>query len=1494
MHMRRIITLVLWLALGCTVFAEQSTDYIITNFPPVAVRADSVISVSWAGAARPDMILKDLAPDSGTLYYSKTPGGTSIAGRNKVTAATASVFNFRVAGTPAQRQIFFKPIDQPEMIAGVFYCIVAWPVTYLNPTTMHMVTDTFVSNELPLIVETTKANEILLPSDSLVSDLTPVFSWKSNPGVPYYHVLLSDEKIKIDTTGGMNVSGLSIIWQAITSSTQIVYGAPDPSGTITASPPPMSPGQTYSLVVLNNYGNQIAYSSTRFCIPKTFAIKGDTLKAPINIAPKNISTSQETIRFSWTNLDKVKANTYKVYIYVASTVSGVQAQMVVWENEVTAGSFAHSDTGFIDVNAGSVLTNNHYTWKVMAIDDRGAARAGDTTGFTFSAPSGNLEIYTKENIVSGKDTIKANVSLAEIKVEVLGGSLEKPLLFYTDNNGYLFRARPVGSYRVTAKKAGFEDVTRTVSVVDGQNTSITLFMKRPEATVYGKIVDKASPTIGIGLSKVYAASDRGDTVTAETDQFGSFVLSCYGADWRIWATKSGYIPSFSRDTTVSFGQSMNFGTIGLEKVPFTLSGTVKNSAGFAIIGANVKLIRNGVAIGEVPSTPSDGSFAFSAEAGSYTVVATKTGFSGPSTPIDLLSSRQIVLTMAPGASVVTGYIYGKSYVNGAATFAPITKASVYFKRLGATSPETTMVTSDATYGDFRVSLAGDDSFSVWSSVVGFVSSSKKMLYTQRMSTAAFYDTLISLASIKGSISIVKKTDNSFVGPANGALINILDASGKIAGSGKCQSDGTFEINGLIDGKFTVSVGAVGLVKKDIAPSETLEIIAGKATPASFAMTMIPGEKTIKWSINNGADLTSQIKVLSPLQKTVSPSDSLSNVGEGNYVVAVTPVNTSLLPLTFHQFAVGATETVHIDSITLPVTHIVSTSLNVVEDSVTLTVTTVLPLDSIKLFYRDVTNPEYGQVIVRSVISSCSLKVNPQRDGSTMEYYFIAYAGKDVYGSDKKTFRTFVNPNPKISMLEILPSGLDTLSFAANQSVSLKLQAYFSSAFIRDTTVDKDVSWSIIGDAHGASVSPAVGKNAVLKTGLGSDAVLTIVASLPVAKIAQNASPTVKFYCKVGRNPLDSIFVKRSDPKSPAPISTAAGSSAEFIALGFDSAKTAVTVTPSWTVVPAGAGIISDKGVFAPNPLFAGFARILATAGPVVAEYKKNQTDANLSGLQIQHVLSCKNSADSMSSLTGCLIVFPDSIINPDQTALFDMSTPLLLNLVQTGLDSLKVVGAAFDIKELNGVSFNVVPHDSIRITLDIPESYRAQAQKNPAFFKVGFWNEDSLIWKPLRNTKVAIDGKTISAALTHFSRYAVLAQTKGFEGSVTINPPAFSPMIRPLPNQALFGGAPQKGTCINYQVASEYPRADVKIKIYSIAGDLVWSVFQKNINPGEVKHVWWNGKTTKGDMDVVVWNGLGESAGEKLSRNGRYFVVFTIRDLKGKEKNIMKPVVLIK
>lgn len=1475
----------------CTTVSAQ-TEYVLTEFPIAAMGLDTVVTVRWTGEARLHI---GVVPDSGAIYFSKIPGGKSLENRHKVVVTDDALrpFDNQLITGAHQRQISFRPKNQPKMGPGKFYYVVAWPV---RDTTGTLV-DTFFSNELQLIVETDQPTQLLAPSDT-IPDLTPTFSWKVNPGVPYYHLILSDEKIGIDSASGeYAVEGLSIVWQAITANTQIVYGAPDPSGTLTADPPPMSPGQTYSVVVLNNYGNHPAYTSTKFGLPKTFTIAGDTLKRPINVSPIGETLTDSTITFKWTNLDKEKANTYKVYVYISSPYEEIDAQMVAWQNEVTAGTFKDVDTAWMTIDARKVLTKNHYTWKVIACDDRGAGSAGDTTSFDYASPTGRMKVTTVEEIPTSNTTIQKAVAAVEIKVDVVDGSMEKPLLFYTGNDGVLSRDRPVGTYRITASKEGFEQLTRTVTVKENQTTTESLILRRPDATVFGSIVDQAG--VGIDLATVTAVSELGDTVFAETDRYGSFVVSCYAADWLVWGRKNGFITGTPREVTVQYGESYNYGPDTLERVPFTVSGEIQNPDGDPLIGANVKILRDGAVIGEVPSTSQDGDFSFSVEAGEYTLRATKTGFSTASKAIQVAESQSYTLPMAPGAAMVNGYVIGRTWVNGDTVRAPIPGAEIYFALLsdGGAHIDTMSTTTDATYGSYSISLPGGESFEYWSKASGYAADTEiSSLTTDPGVTITRDDLLKGFATISGSVTLIEKASNTVVGPATGVTITLLQGA-EVKAVVKSSGLGDFEIRGVADGTYSVNAGKDGLALHSVTPGQTLTVTDGMPSPREFAIEMITGDRRVKWKTldGDGDNIAASVKVQSPLRKTISSTDSLQNAGSGTYVVIVDAKADSVIDCSYHRFTVDTAlaDSIHIDTVVLPITFIAPDTLTFDNDSITIVLSSKSTLDSAAVYYRLATATTFKKKLLTYDSTEYRFRLLPGGDGRDLVYYFEGYRGTDVYGYSGESFRSYIEPSTKVSKLSIRPgSGGGLLVLPADYETKFTLSSFYSSAYFPKSDLDSTaVSWSIdneqvayLENDHGLTVTVRTGA-----TGTGQDTVRLFAAvESQLVRPDVDTFTVVKF--TISDSTLDSIVVRRTDAGNPNPINTSPGSKAEFAATGFDSKGTKLSISPSWSVLPEGAGTIDGNGVFTPSKSFSGYARIIADAGEITAEYRYNVSNPQQSGILVRHLITRSSSPDTLDTRDGCAIMFPPNVVGEGESALFEVSVPILTNPLELkGDSSYLMIGDAFDIEEVNGVNFTVSSGDSIRLTLNVPEGYGERAASKDANFVIGYWNPDSLIWTLLRNSVVSVnDSDTlVTAAVSHFSRYAVMIGPKREKQGLEITPNPFSPFAPPITIDPSRKG----GTRISFELNQSVE--EVKIRIYNVVGDLVWAVYSQTLGQG--KHsIWWNGRTTEGEMPMSDWIANGENAGKRMCRNGRYFVILTIRKDRNTRSREMKPVILMK
>jgi len=1532
MTLTKRIVLLLTVGIAASLYAvEQSTPYILTDFPISIIIPDTAIWIKWTGASR-NPSDPNLVPDSGRIYFSTSPGGSiienytdSVTKRvidtviNELDTNYISQNNILFTGVTPQRGIMFRPSEN-GMGAGIYYVMVAWR------TKIGLIDTTFFSNEVRLIVESTDPVTLSSPGiGDTVDQLTPTFQWEINPGVPYYHIIFSDEKIAYDPDSG-SIEGLSIIWEAITANTQMTYGAPDPSGTITADPPPLTPGKEYGWAVLNNYGNHPAYSSTRFSLPASFMIAGVPLVEPLNVwdYPTDTLNSKDhdSITLRWTNLDST-ANTFKIYIYVGSDFEGVDAQMVVWSKEVTAGQFT-GDTGSVSLYAKAILTDNYYTWKVIAVDDKGAGTAGKLTGFRYDAPTGTINVLTREQIAVGGTVLVKNVGLAEVEVEVLDGSLEAPLLFYTDNDGYLSRERPVGTYRLTVVKDGFESQTKTITIDPDMTETATFYLERPDATVFGKVTDAANKAIN--LAQVVGVSDRGDTVVTETDPLGNFILNCYAADWTIAAKKAGYVTSLSQDTTVSFGQNVDLGSaIILENNPYILSGVVKNSNGDPILGAQVTLLLDGAVISEVPSTPQDGSFSFSLESGTYTLKATKVGFTSYSGTQDLLSSKTITITMQSGAALVTGSIVGRSWNAGyQEIYAPITKALVSLVDTTVTPFDTFSALSDAVYGNFEVSANGGKVYKLYSSASGYESG---LTYTDSIipgRTHVVTDTILAYASVKGT---VRMSDTASSKVAN-VTVNIIDTSTSIiVATANSDALGTFEIMNVPNGvHYRIQAGGDGLIADTVALVDTgsttvmselfmvndglPKVNTTNTIISSVNITMETGSKALQWVLMHaGTAVTdASIKLKSPLLKTLDATEVIGGVGTGNYIMSIDADADSLIDVSYHKFTIPiSADSLHSDTVLLPIAHHQRDTLPAI---CTLYVAnTTLDTSNAYMYFKDINAQKYDSVKVTTLNESVNPRVyyfhvKPKVDGSYLTYYFKCTIGNNVYGYEQETFRAYVEPDTKVlTRIAVKPSSDgDTLLFPADAEISFVFDGYYGSKFLPATNIVADnVSWSL--PVPGGCSIQSQTKDAVIETPTsGSGITIAILQATfkptTAYQLAAGVDSTVKVYFKVTPYKLDSIVVKRVDSEDRS-ITTSPLDKAEFVAGGLDAGGTAVTISPTWKMIPDSVGSIED-GVFKSYDDFVGQVRIRAEIGDVLGEYNSlTNEDINKSGLDVIFIVPVLS--DTLKSRRGCRIVIPDNIIDAGVEAEIQMARPLISNnKIKHISGSFDVVTDAFSFKELKNAKFNYEADDttdSMVIIFDVPEEYYDDAKGSVGKYYVALWNPDSLRWEPDTFSIVAVDGKLVSITTTHFSQYALVRKAGDKDPEFKILPNPFSPYVRPkrdFPNLTVV----PSGTCMLIRAETRFKSSlNLGVEIFNVVGDKVWSVLLQNVSSTREYKIWWDGKTTDRTIALKSENESGEGYfvvnGKRMCRNGRYFAVLTIDD-KEKKKQKMKQIILFK
>jgi hypothetical protein len=1109
--------------------------------------------------------------------------------------------------------------------------------------------------------------------------------------------------------------------------------------------------------------------------------------------------------------------------------------------------------------------------------------------------------------------------------------MQAPLAFITLDNGTVTRDFPAGTYSVTASKDGYDNATVTFTVTGGQTTPVNIFMAKPAVSMSGRVAD-IEDSSWINQAKVTAVSEWGDTVTALTNAGGNFTVSGREADWTITVEKAGY--RTPRPVTRAARQgNISLGTVYMERNPFALSGTVSNADGLPVLGARVRVLSgDGVLIDELASTPQTGRFSFSLQPGTYTLTAEKAGFSMFSrSGIALTGSLKQDAVISGNAAVINGTLIGRSWSGGGYLYAAIPNARITFTNVNDAGDSLTVAT-DATFGNYSISLGGGKTYRIRSEAGGFAAIDGRAppaVVTQASQTAVRNDTLQALARISGTTKS---------GAANAGDVDVIvydAAAGSIVASSKSSHEGQFEVRGIPDGDYSVNAGKSGYYLYNGARS--LRVRSGEPSPDKFDLSMRVGDKNILWNVGGGFSGNGSIKVISPLNRIIpfntvaGVTARIDSVGVGEYIMeAVAESEPSLLQLSYRKFAIGASDPKDVvRSVDFPLSHAPDSSINLAGNRATFTVVQKfdVKIDSLKLFYRSEGSVRYDSVVVRD--GKMDVSFAPARDGCDLQYYFRVYVSRgdgayDIYGSEKQIFRSRVNPSRSdISRIGVSPSpSADTLFLPSSYEAAFTFNAFYSSLYLpvdplAAEAMGDNVSWAIEGASGGARLSSGRGRRVALTTGSGSGAFVLAVRLAVGDDYSITGADNIRIPVRITGRPLARLAVDWDEDAAADAITSS--QRANFSVRAFDSSGRSVAVSPAWSITPANAGEISSGGTFTPWSKFFGTVRVHAEAGGKKAEYAGG---SGRPGLRVGYVL--RNRADT-AHYRGLRLGFKEGSVPAGESVEFQAGVSDLNNKVFKGRGDYMLADTAYDlaVTGLNRLSAS----NDIMIMLDIPEHLKRDAAKKPDGFKIARWYPDSLKWAVLPSSEVsggvararlnakAKDADNDAAAaksragnklskkggaskesaaapaseIYAFARYALVAKTEGLSVNVSVSPNPFSPYIRPVKEHG--SGAPG-GTCIKVGIeTSNYVVPSLKVHIYNAVGTRVWAVEVQNADVGE-NIIWWDGRTTGREE---MWNEkfLEQNKG-KMCRNGRHFVTVIVKDEKNREKRIMKPVVLMK
>ena len=798
---------------------NTQNDFQLTAIPLKFYRSYENLTISWIPA--------DLEC---FLYYSEAPGGMNLD----------NYINTNVSGTAT----ITKTPAELNLGVGAYYCVVAS-------------SNQMVSAEFKLIVESELGVTAVDPIGT-IDNPTPTFIWEPNPGVPYYHLVLSDNPFVIETdeNGDMSVTGFQAIWQAITPNNSIIFGSVDPSGASSLEPPPLVPGIQYNWIALNNYGNDLPYSSDVVATPVEFVYEvEDPLAAPIHTSPSTTVEGDTTffygdeyITFEWSEVED--AMTYRIFIAEIRLENGSVVHYTVYDQTTT--------NNFIDFYAAPILINADYTWKIIASDPNGNSAISVPSEFSYRVPDGIIR-----NWVKNVDNI--NLSYATVRIDAIDGSSDNaPLL--VDEEGYVKKKLPIGTYVITASKEYYETVKDTVEITMNCNIANTIKLPYSPSSVFGAVVDQD----GLLVQNCFIQAVNAENELRESPSTtGNFNISLTPGYWIFTASKEIYSQDNEIEIMVNAGANIELDVLVLTKNEKNVNGTVVNTSGATLAGINVFASDGNTTIQKI--TVSGGAFDFPGLGfGAWSFWAKKTGYYSPSERIlDITNASPDIITLSnivlnPQANIISG--------NTNNSIVSLKKVAL----LATPSSGSPISTISDEYGNYSIDLPGGN--------YTFTASLSKY------SSQNTYQLNLGVGETTSNIDFVLVPNESFI---KGTV-----TSGGIGLEGVLVSGGRNTDNTDNTGQYSLSVTPgtyeISVSKTSYSSSEIQEISIGAGqTVENINFTMAPNASTISGKVSSlgsgisGANVKG-IKLLST--GNMVPITEIPTQSDGNYELNLLPGN----------------------------------------------------------------------------------------------------------------------------------------------------------------------------------------------------------------------------------------------------------------------------------------------------------------------------------------------------------------------------------------------------------------------------------------------------------------------------------------------------------------------------------------------------------------------------------------------------------------------------
>lgn len=556
-------------------------------------------------------------------------------------------------------------------------------------------------------------------------------------------------------------------------------------------------------------------------------------------------------------------------IPVATTTTSVFGNYSV--SGLTPGSYivSASKMNFTTEQIGTIVISDTDTRADLSLGENPGTLEGaveDTNGNPITGNGIQVSVYNENNVLI--------------------------VSFLANSDGtYTVPSLAPGTYFITATAPNYSSSTVSAIVESNQTTTVTNVLAANPVTLSVQVLIENTATPIQGATVTVRHANNIPIATGITDESGFVTFfSLPTGILNVTADAS----SFGTDTKSVIGGAGDiiFASLNLAQNPGQLQGFISNlSNGDAIPNAVIQLYDFTNVLVQTTLSNQNGEYTFSGVSpGVYTVIANATDF-GPETAGAIIESNQTNLlsfALRPNPGIVQGF------VRDSITLDPIAGATVEVRELSGSGPIIFTTITDAD-GFFQTTTLSPIVYVLVGSSPDFGTNA----IAAEVSSGGITNVEILLTPNPGSLTGIVRDAVTLQRLAD-TLIRVIDNQGTVVATVQTTVDGTYLIEGLSEGGYTVSA---------INPNYQSEIVQTTIQPNSMTFLdfdLQGNPATLSGSIVDAFDQSPLTGVI--VEVYVSGTDTLVRRvltdENGNYLIEGLPQGTFDVKAQLQDYAIS--------------------------------------------------------------------------------------------------------------------------------------------------------------------------------------------------------------------------------------------------------------------------------------------------------------------------------------------------------------------------------------------------------------------------------------------------------------------------------------------------------------------------------------------------------------------------------------------------------------